>query len=426
MSCVLNVECCFCFGESSNSHRTHASHSFVSDDDTTIQEVQKYHASSYNWIYSNRPRNQAAASGFDGHIPSNDPAYDFVAILCEIRLASRCTKLVHGHSGFVSLIREGMNDIGNTNLTSYYVQTSISKQELSIHGGGKQRGENMIQFIHEQMDNSTFTLPGGENADKKSSLSFLASELPEIHDTVLSFCREWDDNNFDVDNWWVHHPEWEEGPSNITHYCMQRIEDGDRVDFLRKVYNVEWHGNCSRAKQQYMVNSGYGASFTTILKPFYSGMLASNFEEPFQMTRHWDGAVWLFSTKDNSSWAYCETHDMNCYLLPLSKCKPVYNGDASGNGVPNYRQDSFARVTPDNTQYSWLRRYMNRYKKIVRKQVTDTLHKEYPKANLPCTAMHVRRGDAGLPRPPFRRYAAVSEYIEAGNIQPGDSIVLLT
>ena len=40
--------------------------------------------------------------------------------------------------------------------------------------------------------------------------------------------------------------------------------------------------------------------------------------------------------------------------------------------------------------------------------------------------MHVRRGDAGLARPPFRRYAPLSEYIEAANVSSGEHVVLLT
>ena len=44
---------------------------------------------------------------------------------------------------------------------------------------------------------------------------------------------------------------------------------------------------------------------------------------------------------------------------------------------------------------------------------------------VPCTAMHIRRNDAGLNND-GRRYASVSEYLEVGNVQKGDTIVLLT
>lgn len=129
--------------------------STISDDDTTIKEVEQYHPG-YNWIYPRRRRNQAARDGFDGHIPSKDPASDFIAILSELRLASRCTKLVHGLSGFVSLIMEAMEDSG-TNFTTYYLNTAVSKEEArsSKMGTGKARGDNMIKMIHEQMKNPT-------------------------------------------------------------------------------------------------------------------------------------------------------------------------------------------------------------------------------------------------------------------------------
>ena len=131
--------------------------SIIRDDNTTIAEVERYHPD-YNWIYGNQPRNQGAMAGFDSHTPSNDPSYDFVAILCEIRLSSLCTKLVHGHSGFVSLITEAMRDVG-TNFTSFYLDTSVSKASLGELPGGQARGEKMIEMIHEKMNmrNSTTT-----------------------------------------------------------------------------------------------------------------------------------------------------------------------------------------------------------------------------------------------------------------------------
>ena len=243
-----------------------------------------------------------------------------------------------------------------------------------------------------------------------------------------TFCLTWEDE-FDIDAWWTHNYEWEEDvrASNVTHSCFHRIQDAHRLDFLRKVYHVQWHGNCSLLKQKYIINSGYGASFGVILKAFLSTMLRGNFSVPFQMTRHWDGAVWLYSTKDNSSWAYCESHDMACYLLPLSNCPAQYRESATDTR-PNYREDGFPRVFHFNRrrETAWLRRYMNRYKKSVRKQVVHTLHAQYPRVQLPCTAMHVRRGDSGLPRVPYRRYAAVSEYLQVGQVKPGDNIVLLT
>lgn len=243
------------------------------------------------------------------------------------------------------------------------------------------------------------------------------------------FCLTWQDD-FDIDTWWTHSPDWEEDwqASNVTHSCFRRVDNPDRLDFVRKVYGVQYqHGNCSRLQQKHIINSGYGASFGVVLKAFLATMLHNNFTIPFTMTKHWDGAVWLYATTDNTSWAYCGQRSMTCYLLPLTHCQAQYRSTET-DPVPNYREDAFGRVhnMGERPETSWLRRYMNRYRKVVRKKVMDTLHNEYPVEELPCTAMHVRRGDAGLPRYPFRRYAAVSEYLQAGQVQPGENIVLLT
>jgi hypothetical protein len=72
----------------------------------------------------------------------------------------------------------------------------------------------------------------------------------------------------------------------------------------------------------------------------------------------------------------------------------------------------------------WLRDYLLRPRQIFRQkafEMRQTIDTDYP-----CTMMHVRRGDAGFPRAPFRRYAAVQEYIDAARIQRGDNILLLT
>lgn len=111
--------------------------------------MKKYHPQ-YNWIYSNRPRNQAAKGGFDGHIPSKDAPYDFVAIHAEVKLASRCTKFVHGQSGFIQIVKEAMEDAG-TVYESFYLDTTVSKASARDMGAGVARGDNMIKLIEEQM-----------------------------------------------------------------------------------------------------------------------------------------------------------------------------------------------------------------------------------------------------------------------------------
>eukprot|EP00977_Amphora_coffeiformis_P030103 scaffold44678_cov451-Amphora_coffeaeformis.AAC.1 len=195
----------------------------------------------------------------------------------------------------------------------------------------------------------------------------------EEFDRTDFFCRRWDDDDdFDVDEWWIHHPEWDTTTShdNETHYCMRRHHPHDpkRLEFIHNVYQVQWKGNCSKVQQQYMINSGYGASLMAILKPFYSVMIHGKFTQPFQMTKHWDGAVWLFSTTNNASWAYCPAHDMTCYLLPISQCQPQYRIDPKDT-VPNYRADPYRKIGVYNQpKFVWLRQYAVRYRKKVRRR----------------------------------------------------------
>ena len=264
-----------------------------------------------------------------------------------------------------------------------------------------------------------------KTASKTPAMETILTEMLNMDDeqdkmnyNLTRFCLPWT-SDFDIDEWWTHRYDWDEDriATNITHQCFQRIDDPARLEFLRKVHQVQWHGNCSLLQQSYMINSGYGASFSVILKAFYSTMVSGKFQKPYQMTKHWHGAVWLFATRDNSSWAYCPQRSMGCFLLPLSNCPPK-----------DYRADPIPRpgAVGRDPRYAYLRQYMNRYKKIVRHRIIETLHNDYPSVPLPCTTMHVRRGDAGLPRAPYRRYAAVSEYLQTGNVQAGENIVLLT
>lgn len=250
----------------------------------------------------------------------------------------------------------------------------------------------------------------GDNNDNQNTRQISCNELQG------TCCFLWDGPN--TDEWWTHHPDWEVGAENTTHYCYSKIKDPARAKFLQKVYQVQWHGNCSEDVQQRIVNAGYGASVETIVEAFYATMKSYRFQRPFQMTKPRPDFVWLYTTNDNSSCAYCNTTDMNCYVLPLSKCPPVY-------GRPN---DRFPKENDkqNEAEFSWLHGYTNRLRLLVRKQVFDTLKHKYPKAKLPCTVMHIRRGDVGLWGGPWRRYAAVAEYIEKGQVQKGENIVLLT
>ena len=117
----------------------------LTDDISPIEEVTRFHPN-YNWIYTDRPRNNGSSAGFDSHVPSGGPVSYFFAIQAEIRLASRCSKFVYGKSGFLDIILDQMQAVGNHNVSRYYVDTAISKSEAQSISG-RNRGSILIEQI---------------------------------------------------------------------------------------------------------------------------------------------------------------------------------------------------------------------------------------------------------------------------------------
>lgn len=225
-------------------------------------------------------------------------------------------------------------------------------------------------------------------------------------------CASW---NYDADDWWSQHPEFEVSYEDHSTFCFSKIQDQRKADFFRRIHNVQWNvSNCSAVLQRQQINSGWAASFGRVADSVWA---AVHHEQPVQMTKHWEGMQWLYSTNDTDSWAYCPNKDMSCYMLPISPCPQVVgkNDDVRKTG---------GKI--GSIEWLWLKQYAGRMRQHVRRKIHDMVHDEFPSVELPCTAMHVRRGDSGIPRRPFRRYAAISEYLEVGEIQPGGSIVLLT
>lgn len=248
------------------------------------------------------------------------------------------------------------------------------------------------------------------NKSVKETLVGLNCENPELGPC----CASWD---YELgDDWWVQHPDFQVSHENQTTFCFSKIQDSAKANFLRRVHQVQWNvSNCSSVLQRHQINSGWAASFGRVADALWA---AVHYDQPVQMTKHWEGMQWLYSTNDTNNWAFCPARDMTCYLLPLSPCPQVIgkNDDVRKSGGKRR-----------SIEWLWLKQYGGRLRQHVRKQIIDLIHNDFPSTiKLPCTAMHVRRGDSGIPRRPFRRYAAISEYLQLGKIQPGDSIVLLT
>ena len=246
--------------------------------------------------------------------------------------------------------------------------------------------------------------------DKFSASVTVHIELSCENTTIGPCCTPWLARS--VDDWWVHHPDWDIVSESDAEFCFGKIQDTKRAAFLRRVYNNQFHGNCSNDIQTHQISSGYGASVGVQMNGYTKAVSEGR---PFQITKHWPGAEWLYMPRDNSSWAWCPSTDLNCYILPVSSCPPDYG-----------RNDGVRDLSLKNPERQWLLWHFTKFRQHVRKKLYDTLQTDFPELQTPCTTMHVRRGDTGLPRIPYRRYAALSEYIEVGHVQPGDNVVLLT
>lgn len=295
---------------------------------------------------------------------------------------------------------------------------------LAMHHALERHEHAQVQVgSDQQSDSSTRVLHSSKNA-----------KTLQLRPAATSFCLRWNDP-FDIDQWWTHQPTWVEDPSstNATHSCFTKLPDNSpRSTFLRNVYNAQWQGDCTKLKQVHLPSGGFTAGVSRLLYHYLVYMIKSNYTEPWTFTKKRDDANWLWATKNTSHWAYCPKEDLSCYILPLTPCPLKYDATQTNDNQSSavmYREDHFENPTGYHEKKVWLFQYMMRYKKHVRQRVAQMMHDEYPpgpEGGKNCTIMHVRRGDAGLPRYPYRRYAAVSEYIEIGNVQPGDTIVLLT
>jgi len=98
----------------------------LTDDVSTIDEINQYLKTDYNWVFLDRPRTLGSTGGFEGFIPSKDPAFEVLSIMTELELAAKCNKLVHGKSGFVASITDAMEASGQ-DFQTIYLQTQQDK-----------------------------------------------------------------------------------------------------------------------------------------------------------------------------------------------------------------------------------------------------------------------------------------------------------
>ena len=339
-------------------------------------------------------------------------------------LAKQSTSTKKPLSSFPSLSRKNSHSKSNNNIVE------------------KDVGRSSLQVLRTQraVEQTTRTQQEEYNVDHDDADSRYNENISNLmqcdKDTSVSTCCvSWE---VDTDEWWAHHVAWLDAPtlSNTTHQCFARVTNATLVAALQRVYQNQWNrsdssiggdgggGNideyCSHSYQRLQVSSGYGASFSV-----HAGMMTkliqySEQSRPYVLTKHKADYRWLYATKDNSSWAYCPTYDINCYIVPYVACPQRL-------GSQDERIKQWTPVDFDTSSLAWaVRQYLSRYRHAVRYRIQQQIESWPPfLPDQPCTVMHVRRGDAGSLRA-RRRYVPLSEYIAAGNLTPSDPIVLLT
>jgi hypothetical protein len=229
----------------------------------------------------------------------------------------------------------------------------------------------------------------------------------------LPVCVDW---NIQMDDWWTHYPEYDEGTHNDTHQCFDRLTNDFQIAQYYQIHQVQFHSNCAdKVTVRTMWNSGWEADLTNVVKGI---IVAVQTKIPLQMTvlgmkRAWWHYAALRETGENAT---CPQKDMSCYFLPLSRCR------AKGE----IEKDSAKAVTP---QTRWVIDYITRSQQWLRKAVYDYLKEKGPKIQGQCSVIHVRRSDVVLHDETSRKYYAISDYIDKlpeQRREKGSNIVLLT
>lgn len=113
------------------------------------------------------------------------------------------------------------------------------------------------------------------------------------------------------------------------------------------------------------------------------------------------------SENDTGAVGYCPDMDHSCVYLPVSPCPRVDMENNHKDLKPPKDKNSIQFM-----QYVWLQEYMIRLSQPIRYKVYQMRKPYQNQLKNNCIALHVRRADAGIPRRPFRRSAAIIEYLQ--------------
>jgi len=371
---------------------------FTDDMNAIGEALYKY--PQYNWMYFDRPRFKGASGGWENQIPSADPKLEVVVLLSIFRLVRQCHTLIRSRGNLANLMWSEM-EFGNTES-----DVELRHIDLDKIGSGEVFSPDHSYSANVSIDYSAVQATEARTEqDKAAALTF-----PEEHESSSSqiFCVPWGVENERVDAWWTHHPEWGVSIENNTHYCFSPISDPAKAKLFRQIYDNQYtNTNCTKVHTKKMWSSGWGADFSVIIDGLQYAM---NIQRPLQMYNKRQDIGWHYAAMKDGTKPVCETRDMYCYFLNLTKCppKPGKKGKRLADG---YDLDDGASYTTTRRGY-WLLEYATRMQAWLRREVylysTTKIN-----LTLPCAAIHVRRSDIVLHETESRRYRKIEEYVEA-------------
>lgn len=297
----------------------------------------------------------------------------------------------------VNDVQEQLPALEETSLTRAEQQTSQAHETTSLE---KSDLESLMQYISSV-----------EQKVKRITDAHIASlGQPYSNEAFFglnneTFCVPWE---IDVDKWWTHSPDWSVSKENETHQCFSQMEDPEKAEFFRTLYDIQWNGNCSNVFTKVMWSAGWGADLRNVIDGLQEAVKTG---QPMQMftQQPWHYA---HAAPDRST---CATKDYRCYFLDLGKCTP--NQQSYASSLLNQK------LLLDKNPGSWYYEYATRPKTWLRHKVLRFSSKI--NITTPCTVVHVRRADIVLHKNRIRRYHEIDDYVKRLN-NDTKNIFLLT
>ena len=382
----------------------------LTDDHNAIGEA-KSQFPEYHWMYIDRARFHGVGA-WEHQIPSDDPALEVVVLFAIFELVRHCDQIVLSSGKFSDYLYEEMK----RNRPDGFVvdKMNIDDGDPEIFSGANSSTHGISKNYEPAAPNLL-----GEKRLTSGGVRMVGELLSPTKEFNGSFCLSW---NVDADDWFSHHPTWEVGMENTTHYCFHPILDGHKAAFLEDLYRVQFlEGDCHKVVTKPMLSLGWGAD----IKQLAHGLAhAKATRVPFQVgTEHWNYARQTSSsTSPTESIMACPKGNLFCYFLDVSRCQPGTSGEGGWLESP----------LQGTREYPWLLQYLTRPQTWLRKKVVDFVATQEKKSfTSPCAVLHVPRGDGVLVGGNHtRKHHTLQEYMDYAlhtkNVTVHKNILLLT